>query len=552
MTIENQPQEKNEDKLATYDSVNTGAPMTTPAMIDERLAKVRGSLTEKGGPAKYAPSATQSPTDEAVAESGREKGRTDDRSRPKGARRESSGEEGGSSRSFSPKKERALFLSEPISKVPVPSIRSKAAADDDIEQQLEYLFQDKPLQSIMESADTVAGQEMFEDGTKVTARVVSILKDNAVVELGSREQGVIPLKQFPEEEFPVLGQMIEAVITRYNREEGLFEVSLPLAAAEVGDWSSISRGMVVEAKIVGINKGGLECEVGKLRGFMPMAQIATFRVENAEQFIGERWKCLVNESNPERRNLVLSRRALMEREREEMREKLIAELEVGQTREGTVRKIIDVGAFVDLGGLDGFIHVSAMSWGRIKHPSDVMKEGDRIKVTIQKIDIENNRISLSFKDESLDPWGTINDKFQEKQQARGRVTKIMNFGAFVELMPGLEGLVHISEISYKRVNVVSDALQEGDWVDVVILSIDDQNHKMGLSIKQLTPDPRIEEQEEFRRNKEEDQRKKEDAEAAKEATAEAEREKARKNQPKGPLKGGVTGRGDGEKFGLKW
>ena len=276
-----------------------------------------------------------------------------------------------------------------------------------------------------------------------------------------------------------------------------------------------------------------------MRGFIPISQIELFRVDDIEQYVGQKLVCIVEEVNPERRNLVLSRRAMLNREREEKREKLLAELEVGQTREGLVRKIIDAGAFVDLGGVDGFIPISAVSWGRINHPSDVLEEGTRIKVRISKIDEAANRISLVYRDDASNPWSNISERFQERTVARGKVTKIMDFGAFIELMPGLEGLVHISELSPKRVNNVREVVKEGEWVDVFVVSIDPESRRIALSIKQaavqVAPVEDV-------------------SEKAEEQAPEPPRAPSKiKNAHKGPLKGG-TGQsaGGGEQFGLKW
>jgi small subunit ribosomal protein S1 len=237
---------------------------------------------------------------------------------------------------------------------------------------------------------------------------------------------------------------------------------------------------------------------------------------------------------------------MLQRERDELREKLWGELEVGQLRDGIVRKIIDSGAFVDLGGADGFIPIGAMSWGRIKHPSDVLTEGTRVTVRLAKIDREANRISLIYRDEASNPWANIFERFQEKTVARGKVTRIMDFGAFVELMPGVEGLVHISELSRKRVGNVHEVLKEGEWIDVYIVSIDAASKRLSLSMKELAP------------------------ELPPEPIAEASQEpepvqkgKGKKNvEPvaapvkfkptKGPLKGGAGESSGGEKFGLKW
>jgi len=530
---------KTPEPLQTYEQIAAGAPVVTAVTIEERLARKQA---ENQKPAR-APKPENEGDVEEAAPSGRSESDRPRRDRANGDRPRKDRE-----KKFEEKKPRFTPM-EPVSKIPVPNIRMKS---EDEEAELAELFQDKPLDAVLTESgvDAVASKEIYEESTKVKGKIVSIGKEAAFVDIGARDLGSLPLKQFPEDAFPNLGDVIDAVVTKYDKEEGLYEISLPLAAAEVGDWSSVTEGAIVEARITGLNKGGLECEVGKLRGFMPLGQIATFRVENPEQFIGERWKCLITEANPLRRNLVLSRRALMEKEDEEKREALYAELEVGQTREGTVRKIIDAGAFVSLGGADGFIHISQMSWGRIKHPSEVLKEGDVVKVTVLKIDQERNRISLSFKDESLDPWNGVRTSFEEGMAVRGKVTSIMPFGAFVELVPGIEGLVHISEIAYKRVNNVSDALELGDWVDVKILSIDPETRKMSLSIKQMKEDPRIAEAAAANAEAEA-------ARAAEEARVNAEveavREKIRKSQPKGPLKGGIGTKGnDGEKFGLKW
>ena len=285
------------------------------------------------------------------------------------------------------------------------------------------------------------------------------------------------------------------------------------------------------------NTGGLECEVNRLRGFIPMSQISIFRVENAAEFVGQKLMCVVTECNPMRRNLVLSHRALLEREREENRQKLFNELEIGQIRDGLVRKLIDSGAFVDLGGVDGFLPISALAWGRVKHPGDVISEGQRIKVRITSIDQAKNRISLSYRDESTDPWLNAEQNFVPKSATRGKVTKIMDFGAFVELVPGVEGLVHISELSQKRVGSVSEVVSEGDWVDVMIVSVDKVSKRIALSMKQLMAPP--------------------EPENVPEGEAVVERKEApldpiKKPARKGPLKGGLGGQSDGDRFGLKF
>ena len=432
-------------------------------------------------------------------------------------------------------------------RVPVPSVRGKLA--DDLEDEFNAVFGDSEMEDLMVNVDKVASQTQLEPETKLKGKVLALSGEDVFFELGAREQGIVQLKQF--KELPVPGQEWDVIVMKYLPEDGLYDLSLPLAAADVREWEQISEGMILNAKITGANTGGLECEVNKLRGFIPMGQIAVFRVEKPEEYIGQTISCVVLEVNPMRRNLILSRKVMLERERAELREKLLAELEVGQVREGLVRKNIDAGAFVDLGGVDGFIPIGALSWGRVRHPSDVLTEGSRIKVKITKMDLEANRISLTYRDDSDNPWTSIFDRFDEKTQARGKVTRLMDFGAFVELMPGVEGLVHISELAHKRVGQVSDVLKEGDWVDVFIQSIDLPSRRISLSIKQLvsepTPDPVAEEPE-----SEENEGKLTKGKGKKDVESTAVPISHKQKYKGGPLRGGTGSSGDGEKFGLKW
>ena len=421
--------------------------------------------------------------------------------------------------------------------IPVPAIRGDLS--DDLEEEFAEIFggKDTELDAMLAGADKVAAQPQVELDSKQQGKIVAIGRDSAFVELGGREQGAIPLKQFKEN--PTVGETIEVKVIRFLADEGLYELSLPTAAADVSDWSQIEEGMVVEAKVTGHNAGGLECEINRLRGFIPISQISIFRVENAAEFVGQKLMGIVTECNPMRRNLVLSPRALLEREREENRQKIFDELEIGQIREGLVRKLIDSGAFVDLGGVDGFLPISALAWGRVKHPGDVVSEGQRIKVRITSIDQAKNRISLSYRDESTDPWLSVEENFSVRAAVRGKVSKIMDFGAFVELAPGVEGLVHISELSQQRVGRVSEVVAEGDWVDVMIVSVDKASKRIGLSMKQLMAPP-------------EPEMSPEKEEQPVVEKKEAPLDSVKKVAHKGPLKGGLSRQSDGDQFGLKF
>jgi small subunit ribosomal protein S1 len=437
-------------------------------------------------------------------------------------------------------------------RVQIPKIRAGKMSDD-LEDELNAVLSGiggESIDSLIDCSQLAVDLDVLETEKKIKATVLALQGDSVFLDIGAREQGVVSLRMFPPDAEPQRGQVLEVTVVRFMPDEGLYDVSVPLAAADVRDWSQVHEGMVVEVKITKTNSGGLECEVNRLRGFIPISQIDVFRVENLEQYVGQKMTCIVEEVNPERRNLVLSRRALLNREREEKRTALLHELEVGQIREGLVRKIIDGGAFVDLGGVDGFIPIGAMSWGRINHPNDVLSEGTRVKVRISKIDETANRISLVYRDDASNPWSNIQERFQEKTLARGKVTKIADFGAFIELMPGLEGLVHLSELSTKRVMNVREVVKEGEWVDVYILSIDSESKRISLSIKQaapVTPEPVTD-------TAVNDSAGINPENAGQSRTpSEPTRPPVKiKNPHKGPLKGGTSQTAGGESFGLKW
>ncbi|MDO5310045.1 MAG: S1 RNA-binding domain-containing protein [Planctomycetia bacterium] len=546
------------EPLPVYDSLNANAPVVNLNVIAERLRKAREARGETAGSSGRAgdsrgrknarsgqrtqgeggqDGASVAGADSSEGDSGevkRESRRNDRR------RRE---------RSDAPMRPRGP--ERPQTNAVLPNRRE--ALSDDQEEEFNAIFGGEDIIAEMASApDSVIGEEL-EEGAKVTCTVESIQGESVFVNVGARELGLIPLKQFPDDYVLERGQTFEAVVTRYNRAEGVYDVALPFAAADVGDWMSITKGAVVEARVTGANTGGLECAVGNLRGFMPFSQIHLFHVDNPEQFVGESWKCIVTEVNPERRNLIVSRRELLKREREELRDKTWAELVVGETREGLVRKIIPVGVFVDLGGVDGFIPISELSWGRVKDPSEVVKEGDRVKVTIKRVDRDRDRVSLSLKDLATDPWDGVNDNvdLQVGSIVSGRVVSIQDFGAFVELQPGVEGLVHISEIAYKRVARVSDALMVGDVVNVKIIGVDTQKRKISLSIKQTAEDPREVAKREAAEKADADAAAAKAEEEKKNADAER-RTRERINQLKSnkPLKGGI-GSQDDNPWGLR-
>jgi small subunit ribosomal protein S1 len=357
----------------------------------------------------------------------------------------------------------------------------RAGLPPDLEKEFAEALGDVAVEQLITETASKVKVGQLEPESRHVGKVLAVRGENVFVELGLREQGIVPLKLFREP--PQVGQSVEVRVVRFVPEEGVYELVLPAAAADVADWADLSEGMLVEARVTGVNQGGLECEVNRIRGFIPISQIDIFRVEKPEEYVGQSFTCVVLEADPQRKNLVLSRRAVLEREREQVQRLLWDSLTPGQIRDGVVRRITEFGAFVDLGGVDGLLHISQIAWGRIKHPSEVLREGQTIKVRIDKVDRENQRISLGYRDLLYNPWEDADKKYVPQSLWKGRVTRIMDFGAFVELEPGVEGLVHISELSTKRVSRVRDVVKEGDEVDVVVLAFDPQEKKISLSIR---------------------------------------------------------------------
>jgi small subunit ribosomal protein S1 len=326
------------------------------------------------------------------------------------------------------------------------------------------------------------GQEGRDRPGTQKAKVVAIRGSSVFVDMGAKSEGVLPLDQFGDVP-PTVGQMLDVVFEKFDAKEGLLKVSLPNAAVEAS-WENLRTGVIVDVRVTKVLEGkGLEIEAGGIRGFMPISQIELDRVEDLKPYLNERLRSMVTEANRRERNLVVSRRSFLDKEREEKREKTWKELEEGQTRTGTVRSLKPFGAFVDLGGVDGLIPIGEMAWGRIKHPSEIVSLGMEVEVKILKLDRELNKVTLGLKQLKESPWDRIEDRFSVGEIVKGKVTRLMDFGAFVELESGLEGLIHISELSNKRVFRVKDFVSEGQDVDVKIVKIDHDTRRIGLSMR---------------------------------------------------------------------
>jgi small subunit ribosomal protein S1 len=413
--------------------------------------------------------------------------------------------------------------------VPVPNRWQKSA---EVEAEVEAALGGMSLNKIVEG-DIKTNAERLENESRHRAQVVELHGDDVFFALGGKNQGVASVRSFKEPPNP--GEMVDVIVTGYSSEDDLYLLTIPGGALVAGDWSDIAEGSLVEARVTGANTGGLECQVNNIRAFIPVSQISTYRVENTADFVGEKFVCVVTEANARRGNLVLSRRAVLEREKEESKKALLAELQPGQMREGTIRKIHDFGAFVDLGGVDGLIHVSQLAWERVKHPSEVVQEGQKVRVRVEKIDEATGKISLSLKNPEEHPWTNIEQRFPVGTTVKGPVSRIAQFGAFVKLAPGVEGLIHISELAHHKVYKVENVVKEGQEVECKVLDIDAEAQRMSLSLKAAIAKPEKEP-------------------GGKPAEAEVEEPPRELAVPKrgGPLKGGIGRKTGGEQFGLRW
>ncbi len=324
---------------------------------------------------------------------------------------------------------------------------------------------------------------------RLTGHVVSIRGQDVFVDIGSKSEGVLSIDEFEPDELPTVGQEIHVIAQGIDPESGVLRLSLREAIVQAS-LESIKVGDVVRAKVTGSNIGGLELRFHGVRCFMPMSQVDLVRRDDFAHYINRWLECEVTEVDRRGKNLVLSRRRVLERTRAEERQQLKFQLQEGQTRKGVVRRLADFGAFVDLGGLDGLLHVSDMSYARVNHPADILKEGQEIEVKVLKVDLVKDRISLGLKQLSPDPWTSVEGKYHAGDTIDGRVTKLMDFGAFVELEPGIEGLIPISEMSWaQRIMHPKDILKVGDQVRMAVLSLDPAKRKFSLSLKALSQDP---------------------------------------------------------------
>ncbi len=333
----------------------------------------------------------------------------------------------------------------------------------------------------------------FDEGDVVNGKVVRIDKDEVLVDIGYKAEGVIPSNELsirksvdPAEEVE-LGEEIDALVLTKEDAEGRLILSKKRARFEKA-WRRIEvaadSGEPVEGSVIEVVKGGLILDLG-VRGFLPASLVDIRRVHNLDEFMGQTLECKVIELNRSRNNVVLSRRAVLEEERKEVREQILGRLEPGQVVEGKISNIVDFGAFVDLDGIDGLIHISELSWSHVNHPSEVVAIGDTVRIKVLDIDRDRQRISLGLKQTQEDPWQRVISTHRSGDVLEGQVTKVVAFGAFVEILPGVEGLVHISELADHHVENPSEVVEPGASLNVKILEIDEERRRLSLSIKRV-------------------------------------------------------------------
>ncbi len=335
----------------------------------------------------------------------------------------------------------------------------------------------------------------FEQGDVVSGRVVRIDKDEVLVDIGYKSEGVIPLnelsirKSVNVADEVQLGEMIDALVMEKEDQDGRLVLSKKRARFEKA-WKRIeaasTAGATVEGTVIEVVKGGLILDLG-VRGFLPASLVDIRRVQDLDEFMGQKLECKVIELNRSRNNVVLSRRAVLEHDRREVRQRILDDLEPGKVVEGTISNIVDFGAFVDLDGIDGLIHISELSWSHVNHPSEVLNVGEKVDVKVLEIDRERQRISLGLKQTQADPWQSVIETYQMNDIVPGKVTKVVTFGAFVEIHAGVEGLVHISELADHHVENPREVVNQGDELEVRIIEIDADRRRLSLSLKRVTP-----------------------------------------------------------------
>lgn len=333
----------------------------------------------------------------------------------------------------------------------------------------------------------------FVEGSLIPGKIIEIRGTDVLIDIGYKSEGLVSSEEFGDMAGVKLGDEVEVLLEQIEDEEGKVVIS-KVKAEQKRMWDNVlshcEEGSIIEGDIKSRVKGGLIVDISGVKAFLPGSQIDVAPVRNVDDLLNKKFEFKVMKINRDRRNIVLSRRELIEQRRRDKRKQLLTDIKIGQVRSGLVKNITDFGAFIDLGGLDGLLHITDMSWGRVSHPSKILKIGDNVEVMILNIDYEKERVSLGLKQKQANPWDNIDLKFPVGTKVHGKVVNLVPYGAFVEIEEGVEGLVHISEISWvQRVAKASDVLAIGQEVDAVVLNINKADQKISLGIRQTTENP---------------------------------------------------------------
>lgn len=370
--------------------------------------------------------------------------------------------------------------------------------------QIEALFQDEAARKKLEATEFSSLFEQslqdkdYKVGDIVKGKIMEVQTDYVLVDINYKSEGLIPINEFRYVEGKISvqpGDEVEVFIDKIENENGMIVLSKDKADMYKA-WNDITRAAenqeLIEGTVIAKVKGGLSVDIG-VKAFLPGSQIDLRPVRNMDIYIGKKYKFKVIKFNKKRGNIVLSRRVLLEEERETMRSQTVEQMKEGSIVKGLVKNITEYGAFLDLGGMDGLLHITDLSWGRIKHPSEVINVGDEIDVMVLKYDQEKERVSLGLKQLQKDPWLDTAEKYSKGSQVKGKVTSLVDYGAFVEIDEGVEGLIHVSEMSWtKKVKHPSQILNVGDEVRAMVLDIDQENRRISLGLKQLETNPWLE------------------------------------------------------------
>jgi len=332
----------------------------------------------------------------------------------------------------------------------------------------------------------------FREGSIVKGRILEIRPREVLVDIGYKSEGGIPITEFEDVENLEVGDEVDVLLERLENDEGMVVLSKEKAAYRQ-NWNKIASVFhgdgLIKGKVKSVVKGGLMVNIG-VEAFLPASQIDVVPPKDLQQFVGNTYDFKIVKINDDRKNVVLSRRELIEQERSEKRQKFMEGVKVGDKVQGTVKNLTDFGAFIDLDGMDGLLHITDMTWGRLGHPSELVKVGQQLEVVVLDINKEKERVSLGLKQTQKNPWDQIEERFPAGQRVKGKITNLVPYGAFVEIEEGVEGLIHVSELSWtKRIMRPSDILTGGQEVEAVVLGVNKEEQKISLGLRQLEPNP---------------------------------------------------------------